>query len=286
MDAGNNDCNGNINMVNKINDAYDALSDVDKNKLNIRFVTNTSRPNAVICDVYLSIHHDPEYAETSAKLGRPSQYSYRGDTEDNKKIDPGVGKSGPNRYSSANGGGPGFKMPENGGGGRNDIRNDPGLIKNSTSLSRSLDYEFGRLGGIGLEDVSMTGSINDNRPTNYYGFYYSLSAACALIELPSVASVPGALGLKYDIDKVAKAIIQALLDYQSYKSSSEGQAQIKAGTNANVPIPANSSSGDDSPASKVIAAALKATEHNQQNWDLPYHPDAQLRPNLRAGTTS
>lgn len=253
----------NINMVNKIKDIYNALPDADKDKLNISFVTNTSRPKGVLCDVYLSIHHDPEYAETSAKIGWPTQYSFRGDTEDNRTIDPGVGKSGPNRYSGTYGGGPGFKMPESGEGGRNDIRNDLGLIKNSTRLVQAIQKNVKTNGGIALEGISMTGDLKDNRPTNYYGFYYSLSAACALIELPSMVAVPGVLKLKYDIDKVAKAIIGALKDYLFYKTSPKlGQAQVKAGTNADS---TDFSSGDNSDAAKLIQICNKAAQVNKKS---------------------
>ena len=256
-----NDRELNIALVQKIEEAYNSLSEDKKKNLEIQFIkesSSDSRPKGKAVDVYLVIDHK---SSNAARLGRPSQYSLTGDTEDNKTQGAGIGKAGPNRYSIANGGSTGFVMPESGEGGRNQINNDNNLIKNSSQLSNVLKFLFDST-GTKINDVSMTGSQSDNHLTNYYGFYFINSAACAAIELPRPIVTSS-----YNTNLVANAIVNALVSYQSYKSSGK-QLSPKKGTQHGKRR--GTQSGDNLPASRLIKVCGETAQYNTNTERMKY----------------
>jgi hypothetical protein len=117
-----------------------------------------------------------------------------------------------------------------------------------------------------INDLTTVSGNTWNRMQNYYGFYYTNSSAAAIVELPSTTGE-----LKYDRDKLAGIFIKALLDYQKLYKEKGKQENISAGTEAIGEGTINT--GDDSPASKVIKAALKIVNHNEANWDIGYSMD-------------
>jgi cell wall-associated NlpC family hydrolase len=257
-----NDRELNIALLQKIEEQYNALPEDKKKNIEIKFIkesSSDSRPKGRVADVYLVIDH----ANTNnAKIGRPSQYSLTGDTEDNKTLGAGIGKAGPNRYSPANGGSSGFVMPESGEGGRNQINNDNNLIKNSSQLSSLLKFVFDST-GTKLTDISMTGSQSDNNLVNYYGFYFINSAACAIIELPSPVVTSS-----YNTDLVAKAIVNALVSYQTYKAAGK-QLAPKKGTQHGKRK--GTKAGDNLPASRLIKVCGETAQYNSNTERMKYN---------------
>ena len=268
----------NRDVLTELETQYNALPDDKKSKLNITFSKYSSRPRGYISDVYISIHHDADFTKGDGYVGGPCQFSVRGLDENigahNANI-PGQGdqqgKPGPNYYQPD--GGTGWKMPSELGEGRDRIDYDKSLIKNSSALIQRLINDCSFTTGRSFKSTTNSNSQSYNRMNNYYGFYYSNAAACCIMELPALP-----YAIKYSKKNIAKGILAALLQYQKDWKGVGKQEEPFSGTKSG-PQTNDSSSGDDSPASKVIAAALKATEHNQQNWDLPYHMDGNDRAN-------
>jgi hypothetical protein len=265
-------------IVEAVKNAYNALPEAKKAKLDINFASDTSRPKGWQGDVYISVHHSKEYADsTHGKIGNPCQWSVRGQDSSigskNKSI-PNIsgdqqGKPGPNYYGYS-----GWKMPSELGEGRDRIDNDTNLIKNSTTLTSFLCSKLSQQTARSFASVANSSQSN-NRVTNYYGFYYSNAAACALIEFPADYTT-------YSVKRYALGVLDALLDYaNNWKAKGKQQPPNGASVSGTQTTQASSGGGDDSPASKVIAAALKAVKYNQEdgNWSLPYHMDSNDRAN-------
>jgi len=244
----------NIAVVKEIERLYNALPQVTKDKININFAY-TSRPQGWAGDVYISIHHDAAtYNDNKIGMAYPSKDSRQG----NLSKDPGL--PGPNQYSD---GGTGWTLPESGEGGRNIISEDNGLHKNSAQLANI----FGEVAS-NISGKSVTGARDGARKgmRNYYGFYYTNSSAALITELPSDGT-----RLQYDITKMANSFLTTVIKYQDKVKAKNLQESIASGTEG-----AGGSGqinlGDDTPASKVIAAIRLAVDHNdtEGNWDLGY----------------
>lgn len=244
----------NIEMVKEFERQYDALPQQVKDKLSIKFAYD-SRPRGWSGDIYISIHHDSStYNNSQIGFATPTRDSRQGDLS----ID-GKGLPGPNHYAD---GGTDFALPSSGEGGRDNVSDDDGLIYNSGQLANM----FGNFNP-SISGVSITGPKDGTRKgmRNYYGFYYTNSSAAMILELPSNGT-----RLQYNPVKVGQALMRTVLEYQAKIKGAGKQKAIKAGTEGSGG--GGSSTGDDSPASKVIAAIRLAADHNdtEGNWDLGY----------------
>lgn len=257
----------NAAFIKAMKRAYNALSEDEKKRLDIQFATETSRPRGWAGDIYLSIHHDPSaFSGSSIGIAGPSSRSKQGTQSSTSASPPGKpGEPGPNRYAD---GGAGFVKPSDGEGGRDSINNDSGLHKNSAQLIAFIGSKVRSLtaGDNFINDLTTVSGNTWNRMQNYYGFYYTNSSAAAIVELPSTTGE-----LKYDRDKLAGIFVKALLDYQKLYKEKGQQKSISAGNEAIGDGTINT--GDDSPASKVIKAALKIVNHNESKWDIGYSMD-------------
>lgn len=266
----------NIALVSAIERVYNALSDSEKERIDINFAKNTSRPSGWSGDVYLSVHHDPD-SFNSSKVGiaGPSNKSKQGTHSSTKTTPPGKpGAPGPNRYEVKDGGGPGFVKPSEGEGGRDRIDDDTNLHSNTANLISFLTQSIKEIKDNFQNDVINYTSAagNDwNRMQNYYGFYYTNSSAAAIIEFPSNKF---SFNPQYDEDRMAKAIVRGLLKYQKNVKSQGKQKQIKSGSE---PAGRKNDEGDRSPASRLIAICGKAAEVNRVKKNMGYELDGVKR---------
>lgn len=240
-----------------------------RDKIQIDFV-KTSNPEGFAGDIYLSLHHDDGYRSSSGvKIGRPSSNSKTNNLMGQKNPADMLDKSVPNQYGYS-----GWKSPTVIGG-RIGIANDEGLKINSKRFSNELSAAFSRYSQSSL-DVSESPTYQpsgDNRATNYYGFYYSNAAVCALLELPK----------SYDVNKIASSIISAIIGYflkhKNPTKPNDYQKQVNAGTPYNGAT-GQITDGDDSKASKLIKLCGYAAQQNQNNKRNKYESPGTRNKNL------
>jgi hypothetical protein len=246
----------NVAFVKAIQRVYNALSEEEKSRISINFATGTSRPRGWAGDVYISIHHDPgTYGGSQVGIAYPSTKSLQ--NSDSKAPGGKKGEPGPNRYLSS---GSGFKMPSSGEGGRDKINDDTNLHHNSAQMTRILGDTLSK--NQDNKNNTATGSKSP-RMDNYYGFYYTNSAAALICELPSSSGA-----LNYDRDFLAKNFVRALLKYQKEIKSKGKQKQVKAGT-----VGAGGGDPDAEYNAKVedfIAICRKAAQVNEEKRNMKY----------------
>lgn len=244
-------------IIKEIVNLHKASAYKDKIDLN---VSEGSTATGVNTDIYLSIHHDSNYATTRGKVGIPCPDSKKGeDAIVQTKNGADAGKPGPNKYGES-----GWVTPESVGG-RASIHDDEGLQRNSKALLAFLMYESRTIYGSNdyeYIDVASNYQKSDNRVINYYGFYYSQAKACALIEMPWTD--------RSNPKRQAKIVWQAIVAYHDKWKTKNLQAGTGAGN-----------AGDNSPASKLIELCGKVADFNERNggplkYDSPGARDVTL----------
>lgn len=254
----------NVEFLKALERVYNALSEDEKKRINITFAKDTSRPQGWAGDVYLSIHHDPSTFPSNLGIATPSKRSVQG-----QQSDPAAGgkpeQPGPNRYGPTDGG-PGFKMPSSGEGGRDKINDDDNYHKNSAELTRCMVITGASFSS--SRTIQILTNDNDsskwNRMQNYYGFYYTNTAASMIMELPSTSS-----SINYKQDILAKEIIRGLLKYQKNIKAAGKQKQVKSGT-VGAGGGGNPSAEYQAKVEDFIAVCRKAAQVNEEKRNMKY----------------
>lgn len=258
--------------VNEYINTFNELNGVkrDKNKqydpIDIQIVNHSDVTRGWKGDLYIAIDHsDSERDEDLCYVVTPS-----GSTPDliNPTVFPAQGDFGS-----------GWQKPSSKYG-RDSIKNDKNLRDNSNNFinslgktsvkgnpktsqnGSSLNFEFGK-------SSFSTKTIAQNAwKGSIPGFFYTAAKGCIYLQLPNKSDdvwIP-------QTDDWAWHIALALYDYYVNVKLPGNIKQTKAAGNPN--IEGTTSTGDDTPASKVIEAALKVVNHNESGkWDIGYSMD-------------